>query len=707
MKVDEQTARILIMEDAPATIDLVRTSLEGKGRQVFVATSEDNAADKAELIRPDLILMDIVMPGLNGFEAFRRLKSRTETRDVPVIFMSSRTETIDKLHGLDMGCVDYINKPLDMAELLSRVKTHLKIGRLQRELTGLNTKLEERVLARTRALNKVNQDLRREIEERKNAEEALREKAAELFAIYENTPLVMMLVDEDQRILKANRAAAGAAMLPLEEITGLSVGVAIKCIDAREEPEDCGLGKHCRDCVVRGAILETFETGVPHHRQEALLRIDRGDGPADRFVLVYTARLKIDGRASVLVYIEELTEHKRLESQLRQARKMESLGALTGGVAHDLNNILMAILGNTEIMEMFDRPDDAKARSGLKEVIRAANRAKDMVLQILSFSRRTEKERVELPLIPLVKETIRFIRASTPSTIEIRLNAEIENDAVYADPTRMHQVLMNLCANASHAMRAAGGLLEVTLEPSAVDEAAAIHFPDLPPGDYVKLSVSDSGHGITPGVIDRIFEPFFTTKKKGEGTGMGLSMVHGIVKSYGGAISVKSEPGKGSIFSVYYPAVSTMTETRISSEFERFPRGRERILVVDDDRSILKMVEYTLRRLGYTVVVKMNGVEALEYFLSAPDQFDLVITDHFMPHVTGMELAKSIREFEADIPIILYTGFSGKVSEEKALAAGIQKFLLKPLGARDIAHAVREVLDHGGPVIGEGPVKGR
>jgi PAS domain S-box-containing protein len=382
----------------------------------------------------------------------------------------------------------------------------------------------------------------------------------------------------------------------------------------------------------------------------------------------------------------DVTEARRIEQELRQAHKMEALGTLTSGIAHDFNNILASIIGFTELAE-------GRAVKGndqehlLRRVMEAGLRGRELVKQLLTYSRKSEQEKVPLQLGSLVRETMNLLRASTPSTINIRVKVDNKSGFILADPAQMQQVLMNLCANAAHAMREHGGTLDVELggySLSASDE--------MGPGPYLRLVVRDTGVGMPADIRDKVFDPFFTTKEQGEGTGLGLSIVHGIVKQHDGYITVESEPGKGSTFTVYFPMIAERPKASTPGE-GTMPTGRERILFIDDEEALAEMGQEILSELGYQVESKTGSREALAILRLDPSRFDLVVTDQTMPEMTGIELAGEILAIRPDMPVILCTGFSHTASEESAKAAGIKAFVLKPLTKREIARTVRRVLD--------------
>jgi PAS domain S-box-containing protein len=384
-------------------------------------------------------------------------------------------------------------------------------------------------------------------------------------------------------------------------------------------------------------------------------------------------------------------EKTKLQSQLQHVQKMESIGTLAGGIAHDFNNMLGIIVGNTELA-MDDVPEWNPARHNLEEIGIASMRARDVVKQILAFSRQSPQEMKPVSISPIIKESLKLLRSSIPTTIKIHQNISSESDTIRADPTQINQILINLCTNAAHAMGEKGGVLEVSLKNIELDECSTIHYHDLSPGKYVRLTVSDTGHGIEPKILERIFDPYFTTKKVGEGSGMGLSVVHGIVKSHGGYFLVDSELGKGTTFQVFFPYIESKLEPEIEITVE-IPRGKERILFVDDEKAMVDAIQPMIERLGYKVTSRTSSIEALKAFRANPDRFDLVITDFTMPNMTGMELAKELLKLRSDILIILCTGYSEHINEAKAKGSGIRAFLTKPVVLGEIAKTIRKVLD--------------
>lgn len=388
---------------------------------------------------------------------------------------------------------------------------------------------------------------------------------------------------------------------------------------------------------------------------------------------------------------QQQAEEKRLqlEAQLKHSQKLEAIGTLAGGIAHDFNNLLFAMLGYIS-MAKEDLPEVSPIREDLEEAVKAAKRAKDLTQQILTFSRQQESEKKPVQIALLVKEALKMIRAFLPATIEVK--DDIASDKIIlADPSQIHQIIMNLCTNSGHAMQQTGGVLEVALTPVSVDrEFAASHT--IAAGEYLKLTIMDSGHGIGKEDLDRIFDPFFTTKPVGEGTGMGLAVVHGIVKSHNGAITVNSEPGSQTVFEIFFPIIQQEV-TGTQREAEDMPSGDEHVLIVDDEISLVKLERRILERCGYKVTTADSSVEALELFRKAPETFDLVITDQAMPKLAGADLAKELLKIRSDILIILVTGYSNSILASEALKIGIKEYLLKPIAPYKFSKTVRQVLD--------------
>ncbi|BBO84609.1 hypothetical protein DSCO28_51750 [Desulfosarcina ovata subsp. sediminis] len=427
----------------------------------------------------------------------------------------------------------------------------------------------------------------------------------------------------------------------------------------------------------------------------------------EEILKLYSERLVRKLEKKMVELEEELEKRKaveiqqrNLEKQLQQAQKMEAIGTLAGGIAHDFNNILTAIIGYTELT--LDKVEKGSViEEYLHEVFSAGKRAKDLVNQILAVAREANEEVKPIPLRPIAKEVLKLIRSSIPATIEVK--PAVESDSlIMGNATRIHQILMNLCTNAAHAMRNKGGILEVGLRDVTIANNPSASALALKPGDYIELTVSDTGTGIPPDIIGSIFEPYFTTKASGEGTGLGLSVVHGIVESYGGKIGAHSELGKGSVFTIYLPITKKIREAGQPHEIAELPSGTERILFLDDEAAIANLGSQILSGIGYSVTQRTSSVEALALFRSKPDAFDLVITDMTMPNMTGDKLAVELMKIRSDIPVILCTGYSNQVSDQTANALGIKALVHKPIVKADLSKIVRNVLDRQNRFIPQG-----
>lgn len=391
--------------------------------------------------------------------------------------------------------------------------------------------------------------------------------------------------------------------------------------------------------------------------------------------------------------IRDITDRKTMETRLIQARKMEAIGTLAGGIAHDFNNILAAIMGYAELAQQD--ASAAKTPHYVQQILKSCNRARDLISQILTFSRSAELDLVPVDMAHLAKESLDLLHTTLPSTVQIHTRIGPGACIVLGDSAQMQQIIMNLCTNAAHAMRERGGVLEVAVENVVLTAQTPSVGYDLPPGPYVRLTVSDTGTGIPPSIMDRIFDPFFTTRERGVGTGLGLSIVYAVVKERGGAVSVESEEGKGASFIVHLPAVAVQALPEPAT-VESSPSHSERILFVDDEEVLVEMAREMLQELGYRVVAVKSSTLAMELFLANPETFDLVVTDMTMPGMTGMEIATQMLAVRPDIPVVLCTGFSELITEERAKQLGIREFLTKPYSLADLSRALGRVRRNAG-----------
>jgi PAS domain S-box-containing protein len=516
----------------------------------------------------------------------------------------------------------------------------------------------------------------RDISGRKKTEQNLRESEELLNSIVESMTDGIVVLDKNYHITYWNKAMERLSKMTHEKAIqdGKTAwrffpGLIQKGIDHMIRQAMDGQVMRQDDIpyyLPDGSIVYTSETCIPLRSEEGEIR-------------------------GVLNVVRDITEKKNLEAKLQQAQKMEAIGTLAGGIAHDFNNILGIIVGNAELA-IDDVPEWNPTHRHLQEIRHSCLRARDVVRQILAFSRQTDQKLEPISMTPIINESLKFLRSSLPSSIEINHHLSIPKDTVCSDATQVNQILINLSTNAAHAMREKGGTLSISLENVTLSEAEAAGFHELNPGEFVRLSVSDTGHGMQPQILNRIFDPYFTTKGVGEGTGLGLAVVHGIVKNHNGAITVQSQPGKGSVFQVYLPLAQVEPIRRIDFS-GALPRGRESILFIDDEAAIVEMVPEMLQRLGYRVVCEQSPLKALELFHAQPDKFDLVITDMTMPQMLGTTLIKEMLMVRPELPIIFCTGFSEKINEEKVLAMGARAFMMKPIVMTEIAKAIRNALD--------------
>jgi len=532
----------------------------------------------------------------------------------------------------------------------------------------------------------------RDVTNRKKAEESLRSERERLATVLDGNPIPSFMIDQDHRVVFWNRSMETLASVPREQALGKTLGESFSPAYMDKSPP-----------ILADLILDISDEELLRHYGHKIRKARFGEafevttsiwpGGEKRILDAIATRIR-DHQGKVMGAFQcaqDITDKKRLQYQLQQAQKMEAIGTLAGGIAHDFNNILGAIISYTELGLLNISTQDP-LRYNLGQVLKAADRAKDLVQQILAFSRQSEEVRRPMDVIPVVKEALKLLRATLPVTIEIRQDISTPSGTIMGDPTQVHQILMNLCTNAAHAMRDKGGILTITLEDAVFETDIASWCPELSPGSYLKLTISDTGHGMDGLVLERIFDPYFTTKEAAGGTGLGLAVVHGIVKHYGGSIKVQSELGAGTDFQVFLPKLDVGAIEKVEW-LGPIPKGQERILFIDDEAFLVESAEQMLEHLGYDVVLRTSSIKALELFRENPARFDLVITDQTMPNMTGAELAEKILAIRPDTPIILCTGFSEVITEVQAKAIGIREFIMKPIVMREIGEAIRRVLD--------------
>ncbi|GBC60841.1 hybrid sensor histidine kinase/response regulato r [Desulfonema ishimotonii] len=646
---------ILIVDDCRENLTALEALLESPDLNIVRAVSGNEALGLTLDHDFALILLDVQMPEMDGFETAELLRAREKTRHIPIIFVTAISkESRHVFRGYEKGAVDYLFKPLEPRIMRSKVDIFVELHRQKR------------------ALEKTRQNLEQVVSQLSTSREKLKKSEEKYRLLIENANDAILIL-QDGRIRFHNPRTEALSGYTSCELSGTPFMDYV-------HPED-------REMVAEKHALRLSGNGNPGIYPFRCLNRDA----RELWLEGNAIRVIWEKKNAVLCFLRDITRQRKLEIQLQQAQKMEAIGTLAGGIAHDFNNILGVIIGYTE-MSVQEAEDTELVRHNLSQVLKAGNRAKELVRQILAFSHKTEQDRKPVILNPIVREALKLLRASLPRTIDIREFIGPELLRTLSNPTQIHQVLMNLCTNAAHAMEEKGGTLKVSLKAWNVGPDTDTGDHELLPGDYIRLTVSDTGHGMDATTMSKMFDPYFTTKKIGKGTGMGLAVVHGIVQSHNGSVSVCSNPGQGTVFEIVIPRLTdheTVPEKEVSTPL---PTGEQRILFVDDEALLSELGKSMLDRLGYDVDCRTSPVDALRAFEARPDAYDLIITDMTMPQMTGDILSREIIRIRPDIPIIICTGYSEQLNEEKARALGIRDFLMKPLSLTHLARTVEKAL---------------
>lgn len=648
--------KILLVEDNPGDADLIQEMLptdDESGFRVHCVSRLSEAVSHLKEEEVDLALLDLDLPDSQGLETVRL--AHAAAPKMPIVVLTGNQDEQLGIAAVQGGAQDFLVKGQTHQSQLSRVLRYA----VQRQCV---------------------EDKRRE------SEQFLRSTLDALSAH-------IAIIDRSGKILAANMAwrkfadAPGGHILRCHEQTNFFDACgALQCDNTEDAHSAEAFAKGIRSVLDREKDQFEMEYQMNSQKGKLWFHGQVTPFPSGNERKVVVAHENITGRKKA----EE--EQLRLAAQLRHTYKMEAIGTLAGGIAHDFNNILASVLGYVEL-SLLDLEKGGQLERNLQEVYQAGTRAKELVQQILTFARKDESHIQPTQICAIAKEASKLIRSTIPASIEVRLTVESEAFAM-AEPTQIHQIFMNLFTNAAHAMDSNGGTLSVNIAETTLDKSFDSMHTVFTPGAYLKIAVSDTGIGIPKNKLEKIFDPYFTTRDGKEGTGLGLSVVHGIVRNHGGEITVESKLGQGTTFTIFLPLSAQKVSNHIAIS-KKLPRGSERILFVDDELPITDMSRQRLSLLGYQVTAVNNSPEALRRLMATPGKFDLIITDMTMPRMSGEQLSIEAQKIEPNIPIILCTGYSKKMSDKKAAAIGIRAVLMKPVTIREMAETIRNVLGDG------------
>jgi two-component system cell cycle sensor histidine kinase/response regulator CckA len=782
---------ILIVDDIPANLGVLFDFLADAGFQVLIAEDGESALQIAEYAAPDLILLDVLMPNVDGFETCRRLKLNPVTQEIPIIFMTALTETVDKVRGLGLGAVDYITKPLQHEEVLARVKLHLNLRNLTKQLQAQNLHLEEEITERKR----VEADLRRhttELTEWKNRYEAIIQASGQILFDWNSQTnevtyggnlasilgysckelageldrWIALIHPEDQHRFYEEIDRVVATKLPFQlefrtrrkdgtyitvegkgyffaDGDGQAVRMAGFIVDIsdrkRHEEALCEttqmlqaliqasplaiivLDLEGRTQMWNPAAQQIFGWSdlevlgeplpiVPSSKQTEFWEFRQQVMQGESFTGVEVSRQKRDGTllelnlsaaplrnaagevTGMIVMLLDVTMKKQLEAQALRAQRMESIGTLASGIAHDLNNLLTPILSSAQLLLMPTKLPEVKKQQLLRTMEASTKRAAALVKQVLLFARGVEGKRITLQLSHLISEVKQITQETFPKWIDVQANVDPNLWMVAGDTTQLHQALLNLCVNARDAM-SDGGTLQITAENVWLDENYAQMNIDAKVGPYVMVTVADTGTGIPANIIDRVFEPFFTTKEVGQGTGLGLSTVVGIIKGHGGFVQVQSQVGRGTQFKLYLPIAQTYALMPETIEYDELKAGQgEVVLVVDDEDSICEVTKTSLEHYGYKVLTAKDGVEAIALYVRHQSEINVVLVDMMMPSMDGPTTIRTLQKINPQVKIIGVSGLIAHCPMTEFVTNNVKSFLPKPYTSAELLQNLRLVL---------------
>ncbi|HEY9693188.1 MAG TPA: response regulator [Oculatellaceae cyanobacterium] len=643
---------ILIIDDTPTNLEILLDFLEDYGFKVVVSEDGESAIEMAEYAPPDLILLDIIMPGIDGFETCRRLKANQVTQDIPIIFMTALTDKVDKVKGLNLGAVDYITKPLEHEEVLARINIHLRLQNLTKKLIEQNVRLEEEIKQRQQA-------------QQKNSEQA---------ALLDITTDAIFVQDLSNNIVFWNKGAERLYGWEANEAIGKNV---LELLYKEISPE---IQEPLQNIILTGEWLGELPQVTK-------------DGKNLTVTSRWTKVLDSNGQLkSILVVNTDITEKKQLESQFLRAQRMESLGVLAGGIAHDLNNVLTPILMAVQLLET--KLNDSQSQQWLQILERNVNRGADLIKQVLSFAKGVAGERTTIQISHLIQEIKQLASETFPKSIHISTAINANLKTVFGDASQLHQVLLNLVVNARDAMPQ-GGVLKIAANNIYIDEHYARINIDSKVGEYLVISVSDTGIGIERNILERIFEPFFTTKELGKGTGLGLSTVVGIIKSHGGFITVYSEVGNGTEFKIYLPSNEALTLSQSVDSTKLLNKGRgELILVAEDEEPIRNITKTVLEIHGYRVITAAHGAEAIVLYKEYQSEINVVLLDMMMPYMDGSAAIRLLEQINPEVKIIAVSGLASNETMPAINNSCVKTFLPKPYTSTEVLNRLQMVMEY-------------
>jgi signal transduction histidine kinase/DNA-binding response OmpR family regulator len=715
--------KVLIVEDNADDRKLLRQTLEHHGCIVIEARDGEEGLDLAIRDHPDIIVSDALMPRMDGFQLVRALKADPHLKLIPFLFYSATyTGELEVKLALSLGAEAFVVKPTEPEalwdktcaimkawEARKRIPAHMNIVESEEEYLReygriVATKLEKKVreLEETLALRKqaedelrsLNAELTREVGERKRAENAVKEQEQELTTIFENAPFIMLLLDGERMVHRMNGLACLFTGSSIAEMIGRRGGEALRCLYALNSPDGCGFGAHCQKCQVRLTVMDTYETGQSHHQVEASLPLSIKGKEEQLTFLLSTTRVNVGNHPMVLLSIQDITELKKLEALFFQAQKMESIGIFAGGIAHDFNNILTAIIGYAGITLRKMSGDDPLRRN-IKHVLAAAERGAHLTRDLLVFSSKQASDKKSIDLNDIISSLEKFLVRVIGEDIVCKTELYGKALPVFADAHQLEQVLMNLATNARDAMPK-GGCFTLATEQVSFDKSFSTSHGLGEPGKYAVITASDTGKGMDEETRLRIFEPFYTTKEAGKGTGLGMSIIYGIVNQHDGFIRVYSEQGLGTTFRIYLPLIAAMAdEVKMKLEAGHPGTGTETILLAEDDETVREIAVEILQDSGYEVIVAVDGEDAVQKYRENRERIRLLVFDLIMPNKAGKEAYDEIREIEPDIKVIFASGYPTQIIRQQGLVDDNITLTCKPFSRTDLLHKVRIVLDGG------------